>query len=120
MYITKSVSQRDKYIYCYNYINPVRKINGVNIMVAVKRIVLDVLKPHQPGAVEFSQAIAEQGADYRVRLIVLEMDEKTETLRIEVMGSAIDFETILSTINGMGGSVHSIDEVDVKNEVEAE
>jgi len=32
-------------------------------MVNVKRIVLDVLKPHQPNALEFSQAIAEAGAD---------------------------------------------------------
>jgi hypothetical protein len=27
-------------------------------MVSVKRIVLDVLKPHQPNALEFSQAVA--------------------------------------------------------------
>ena len=61
-------------------------------MVYVKRMVLDVLKPHQPNALEFSRAIAGSGADYRVHLLVLEMDDKTETLRIEVAGDAIDFE----------------------------
>ena len=35
-------------------------------MSLVKRIVLDVLKPHHPSAIEFSQAIAEVGDDYRV------------------------------------------------------
>jgi len=84
-------------------------------MVSVKRIVLDVLKPHQPNALEFSQVIAEVGVDYRVRLTVLEVDENTETLQIEVKGNAIDFEAIQSTISEMGGSLHSIDEVEVQS-----
>lgn len=88
------------------------------IMVSVKRIVLDVLKPHQPNALEFSQAIAEVGSDYHVCLTVLEMDENTETLQIEVQGSAIDFEAVQSTISSMGGSLHSIDVVEVLNEAE--
>ena len=88
-------------------------------MVNVKRIVLDVLKPHQPNALEFSQAIAEAGADYRLNLIVLEMDENTETVQIELEGKAIDFEAIQSAITDMGGSLHSIDEVEVQNETDA-
>ena len=82
----------------------------------VKRIVLDVLKPHQPNALEFSRAIARAGNDCFVRLTVLEMDENTQTLQIEVEGSAVDFEKIQSTISDMGGSLHSIDEVEVQNE----
>ena len=87
-------------------------------MVFVKRVVLDVLKPHQPNALEFSTAIAKGGVDYRVRLTVLEMDENTETLQIEVQGSAIDFEAIQFTVNSMGGSLHSIDEVEVQSEAD--
>ena len=87
-------------------------------MVAVKKIVLDVLKPHQPNALEFSRAIAEAGADYRVRLTVLEVDENTETLQITVEGDAIDFEAIQSAISSMGGSLHSIDEVEVQSETD--
>lgn len=85
-------------------------------MVNVKKIVLDVLKPHQPNALEFSRAIAKTGIDYRVHLIVLEMDESTETIQIEISGNAIDFETIQVAIAGMGGSLHSIDEVEVHSE----
>lgn len=84
-------------------------------MVYVKRIVLDVLKPHQPNALEFSRSIAEVGEDYHVRLIVSEVDENTETLLVEVKGSALDFNAILSAINELGGSLHSIDEVEVKS-----
>jgi hypothetical protein len=96
-----------------------KKIKKVHIMVNVKRIVLDVLKPHQPNALEFSQAIAEAGVDYRVNLIVLEMDENTETVQIELEGKAIDFDAIQSAISNMGGSLHSIDEVEVQNETDA-
>ena len=87
-------------------------------MVYVKRIVLDVLKPHLPNALEFSQAIAGLGIDYRVRLTVIEVDEQTETLEVVVDGSAIDFEAIQSGINSMGGSIHSVDEVEVQSEAD--
>ena len=85
-------------------------------MVSVKKIVLDVLKPHQPNALDFSLAIAEVGADYRVRLTVLEVDENTETLQIVVEGESVDFEIVHSTISNMGGSLHSIDEVEVQGQ----
>jgi hypothetical protein len=85
-------------------------------MIAVKRMVLDVLKPHQPNALDFSRTIAEVGDDYRVRLTVIEVDENTETLQMVVESQAIDFEAVLSSINAMGGSLHSIDEVEVLNQ----
>jgi len=85
-------------------------------MVLVKRIVLDVLKPHQPNALEFSQALARVGSDYLVHLTVLEMDENTETVELVITGNAINFEDIQSTISDMGGSLHSIDEVEVQSE----
>ncbi|MES9868594.1 MAG: DUF211 domain-containing protein [Sedimenticola sp.] len=84
-------------------------------MIHVKRVVLDVLKPHQPNALEFSQAIAEVGPDYCVRLTVIEVDENTETLQMIVEGSDIDFEAIQTAINELGGSLHSIDEVEVQS-----
>ncbi len=88
-------------------------------MVSIKRIVLDVLKPHQPNALEFARVIAAAGADYRVRLTVIEMDENTETLQIEISGDEIDLESIQSAISEMGGSLHSIDEVEVHNDTDA-
>ena len=85
-------------------------------MVSVKKIVLDVLKPHQPNALEFSRAIAIVGADYRVCLTVVEMDEKTETLQLEIEGDSVDIEAIESAISDMGASLHSIDQVEVLNQ----
>lgn len=84
-------------------------------MVSVKKLVLDVLKPHQPSALEFSRAIAEVGQDYRVSLTVIEVDENTETLQIVIEGGAIDFDAVQASINAMGGSLHSVDEVVVQS-----
>lgn len=81
-------------------------------MSCIKRLVLDVLKPHQPNALDFAQAIAETGQDYQVLLTVIEIDKKTETLEVEIRGNAIDFERIKATISEMGGSLHSIDQVE--------
>lgn len=82
-------------------------------MTLVKRLVLDILKPHTPNVLEFTRLLAMQG-ELRVRLAVLEMDDKTETLRVEIEGEDIDFERIRQSIAESGASLHSIDEVEVQ------
>ena len=74
---------------------------------------LDVLKPHHPNALQFASALADLGADYRVRLTVTEMDEKTESTMLVITGRDIQFEAIEEAIKRMGASLHSIDEVEV-------
>ena len=87
-------------------------------MARVKRLVLDILKPHQPNALEFSQHLAAQG-NHRVKLTVLEMDDKTETLQVEIEGEDIDFDRLEAAISDFGASLHSIDEVEVDGTDEA-
>jgi hypothetical protein len=84
-------------------------------MITVKRLVLDVLKPHQPGALDFCRQIASLGDDYRVCLAVEEVDEHTQTLRVEVRGQALALEPIERAIADMGASLHSVDLVEVHN-----
>jgi len=84
-------------------------------MVSIKRVVLDVLKPHEPNVLELANAIAELGDDYWVRLTVIELDKNTETLQLEVTGNDLDFPLIESRLKEMGASLHSIDEVDAQN-----
>ena len=82
-------------------------------MSSVKRLVLDVLKPHQPNTLDFARAVASLGEDYQVDIHVLEVDEKTETVQVIIEGSNLDFELISSAIDENGASLHSIDEVSV-------
>lgn len=84
-------------------------------MIRVKRVVLDVLKPHQPDALAFCSELAGLGDDYRVCLKVEEMDEDTQTLQLEISGEDIQLDTIESAIANMGASIHSIDQVEVRN-----
>ncbi len=85
-------------------------------MVSIKSIILDVLKPHQPDSLEFASAIAEKTPGARVELTVDEVDEKTESVVILIEGENLEYEVIEEVISNLGGSVHSIDNVEVINE----
>jgi len=84
-------------------------------MINVKRFVLDVLKPHQPNGLEFASNIAEKTNGAQVRLTVSGVDEKTETVVIDISGADLHYDSIVDVISAMGGSVHSVDEVEVEN-----
>lgn len=84
-------------------------------MVLIKRLILDVLKPHNPNSLEFAKVLAEQGTDYHVTITVTEVDEKTETIVVEIDGNDIQFDLLSDAIIDLGGSLHSIDEVEVLN-----
>jgi len=89
-------------------------------MVLVKRLVLDILKPHQPNSLEFSRTLAEVGDDYQVHLTVIEIDENTESVEVEIRARDIDFEAVQAAITEMSGSLHSIDVVEVSSEAAQE
>lgn len=82
-------------------------------MVKVKRLVLDILKPHQPNGLEFASTLANKTPDCHIKLSVAEVDERTETVELIITGEHIQFDCISDAINDMGGTVHSIDEVEV-------
>lgn len=82
-------------------------------MPSIKRLVLDILKPHHPNVPEFAMLIAEQHPSYRVKITVAEIDEKTESIMMAIEGEDIQYDAIAEAISNMGGSVHSIDEVEV-------
>jgi hypothetical protein len=83
-------------------------------MTRIRRLLLDVLKPRQPGVVELGSVLAAQG-ELQVKVIVAELDDRTETLQIEITGSDIDFERVCEAINEFGASLHSVDEVEVES-----
>ncbi|NVK43163.1 MAG: DUF211 domain-containing protein [Oceanospirillaceae bacterium] len=82
-------------------------------MALLTRVLLDVLKPHDPSVLDLARALSDVGG-YRVRVRVLEMDKNTETLEIEIAADAIDFPAVVQVIADLGASLHSIDEVDVE------
>lgn len=85
-------------------------------MASIKRLVLDVLKPHNPNVVEFAQRIADENPGCHVQVTVSEMDEQTESLVVVVTGERIGFETLQNSLQSMGASLHSIDDVEVSHD----
>ena len=79
-------------------------------MAATSKLVLDILKPHQPSIIDLAHAIAERGVS-QVEINVIEMDEMTETVTMIVEGSALDFDALAAAIRDFGASLHSIDAV---------
>ena len=67
-------------------------------MARIRKLVLDVLKPHHPNALTFATSLADLGTDYKVRLTVNEVDEKTETTTLVLEGQDIAFEAIIEAI----------------------
>lgn len=74
------------------------------------RMVLDVLKPHDPSLPEFAEKLGSIGGVEGVDVSLLEIDKETETLKITVDGD-LDYSKIKSKIEEWGGVVHSVDEV---------
>ncbi len=79
--------------------------------VSITRLVLDVLKPHQPNIVDFSRVIASVKGVKRVDSSVLEVDVETETIKLVIDGSDLSVERIDEVIKKLGGAIHSIDAV---------
>lgn len=84
-------------------------------MTCLTRVVLDVLKPHSPNALQFANAVADNNPGCEITVVVTEVDEKTESTLVSVKGQEINYERLVESIMQFGGSVHSIDEVTVSN-----
>jgi len=80
-------------------------------MVAVRRIVYDVLKPHEPELVAFTEEITDLEGVAAANVSVIEIDREVQNVKLTVEGEALDERRVQETIKELGGTVHSIDEV---------
>ena len=76
----------------------------------LKRIVLDVLKPHSPTLPEFAEILGSVEGVKNVNVTLIELDQDTETIKVTLEGD-LSYEKIKNAIEEKGGVVHSIDEV---------
>jgi hypothetical protein len=77
----------------------------------IRRLVLDVLKPHKPNVVEVSEALSHLEGVEGVNIIINEIDQQVENAKVIVVGISISFEEIQKKLEEMGATIHSIDEV---------
>ena len=77
----------------------------------IRRLILDVLKPHKPNVIEVSDALSQLEGVEGVNIIINEIDQKVENAKVIVAGSSISFEDIQKKLDEFGATIHSIDEV---------
>jgi hypothetical protein len=80
-------------------------------MAEIRKIVLDVLKPHDPDISQLAVKLAGLGGVDGTNISVYEMDKEVENIKITIEGSSLNLEKIKEVISRASGTVHSIDEV---------
>lgn len=77
----------------------------------IRRLVLDVLKPHEPTVIEYADKITELDGISGLTINVMEIDNKTQNVEISIEGDNVPYEQIRQVIESLGGAVHSVDQV---------
>ena len=80
-------------------------------MTNIKRIILDVLKPHIPSIIDLAGRLGSLDGISGVNISLEEVDKDTDSVKITIEGTNIDYEIINKTITECGAVIHSIDGV---------
>uniref|UniRef100_A0A7C2S7S3 DUF211 domain-containing protein n=1 Tax=Archaeoglobus fulgidus TaxID=2234 RepID=A0A7C2S7S3_ARCFL len=80
-------------------------------MKGLRRLVLDVLKPHEPKTIIYALKLAELENVDGVNIHLSEIDQATENIKITILGNNLNYEQIRNIIEDLGGVIHSVDEV---------
>jgi hypothetical protein len=77
----------------------------------IKRLILDVLKPHNPSIIEVSRQLSDLGGVSGVNCMLEEVDKETDSIKITMEGADISYEDVEKTLESMGAVIHSVDGV---------
>ena len=70
-----------------------------------------MLKPHHPSIVELSRRLSVLDGISGVNLTIDEVDQDTESIKITIEGTSIDYDLVEQTISESGAVIHSVDSV---------
>jgi hypothetical protein len=80
-------------------------------LTSIKRIILDVLKPHEPSIIEVAKTLSNIEGISGVNISLEEVDAQTDSVKITIEGSDIDYVMVKKKIDECGAVIHSIDGV---------
>ena len=80
-------------------------------LTSIKRIILDVLKPHSPSIIEVAERIANLEGISGVNISLEEVDAETDSIKITIEGNNIDYNKVKKEISECGAVIHSVDGV---------
>ncbi|MEM0231116.1 MAG: DUF211 domain-containing protein [Candidatus Woesearchaeota archaeon] len=77
----------------------------------IRRIVLDVVKPHEPRIDVLASKLSDIEGTDGVDIVVYGIEKDVESIKITIEGSNINLEKTERIIEDFGAHVHSIDKV---------
>jgi len=77
----------------------------------IRRIVLDVVKPHEPTIDVLASRLSDIEGTDGVDIVVYSIEKDVESIKITIEGSDINLRRTEEIINDFGAHVHSIDKV---------
>ena len=77
----------------------------------IRRIVLDVLKPHSPRLTDLALMLTRDERVSGLNISLKEVDQNTESITITVEGDDLRYDTIKDILEQAGAVIHSIDQV---------
>jgi len=81
--------------------------------VHIKRILFDALKPRETSIVDLSQALCSVEGVEECDIVVVDVDVKTETVKITIRGPNVDYATISKIMEEQAVSIKGVDEINV-------
>jgi len=84
---------------------------SVIYLTSIKRVILDVLKPHTPSIIEVAKRISSVEGISGVNISLEEVDAETDSIKITIEGTDINYNKVKSEIEECGAVIHSIDGV---------
>ncbi len=83
----------------------------VKVPEGIRRLVLDVLKPHEPRLTDLALMVTRDKHVIGVNISLKEVDQNTESITITLEGDNLDYIAIKEILEQAGAVIHSIDQV---------
>ena len=77
----------------------------------IRRIVLDVLKPHSPRLTDLALMITRYEQVSGLNISLKEVDQNTESITLTIEGDDLSYDSIKEILEQAGAVIHSIDQV---------
>lgn len=77
----------------------------------IRRLILDVLKPHKPSLMEVASKLSKLPGIIGVNCSLDEVDQETENIKVIIEGVDIDFESVEKVLEECSAVIHSVDNV---------
>jgi hypothetical protein len=77
----------------------------------IRRIVLDVLKPHSPRLTDLALMLSRDERVNGLNISLKEVDQNTESITITIEGDDLSYDSIKEILEQAGAVIHSIDQV---------